>query len=70
VADYLYWRGYHADSIRTVLDVARAKGSVECCDPLRFECRDRAIVEQLLPDAPAADWEAHAGAWEPTGVAP
>jgi hypothetical protein len=70
VADYLYWRGYHAESIRTILDVARAKGSVECCDPLRFDARDRSIVEQLLPDAPAAEWEAHAGNWEMTGVSP
>lgn len=70
VADYLYWRGYQPSSIMNVLIHAREAGSVECSDELRFDARDRFAVEKLLPDAPAADWEAHAGAWEMTGVVP
>lgn len=63
---YLFWRGFATEAIRTVLDHARAHGTVECFDALPLPMLDRQAIEQLLPESPDESWNAYSGLWEPT----
>jgi hypothetical protein len=68
VAGYLSGRRYHVNSIRVILEHARECGTAECCSELQFDARDRAHVESLLPEAPAAAWDQYPETWSTTAL--
>lgn len=64
VAGYLFWRGFAIETIRTILEHARAFGSVECFDAIPLPILDRQAIEAFLPEATDESWAAYAGIWE------